>query len=59
MDERTLTLIHKQIQKITYLFGKLDDRLRELQTLIETGKPENDASAKLKIVPGEVVLKFN
>jgi hypothetical protein len=59
MDERSLTLIHKQIQKITYLFEKLDARLRELQILMETGKPEKDASGSLKFVPGEVLLKFN
>jgi hypothetical protein len=59
MDASTITEFHKQIQKITYLFDKLDKRLRELQTLMETGKLKPETPGKTKFVTGDILLKFN
>lgn len=58
MDATMMTQFHKQIQKITYLFEKLDLRLKELQTLLQTGELKTPGKTT-KFVSGEVSLSFN
>lgn len=57
MDERQITLINKQFQKIHYLFEKLDQRLRELDKLLQNETPP--VKAKTAIYEKSVLVKFN
>jgi hypothetical protein len=57
MDERQLTLINKQFQKIHYLFEKLDQRLRELDKLLRNETPP--VKAKTAIYEKSILVNFN